>query len=108
MLNYKSREKKKHMAARKTFPVAKLLKHTNFLLKMADDRISLDQKKILCSMIETVLHETGNYAGFGYYDEVSRIWAAAKTPEMGNPYSYRRQYYVSRLLHSEYRRLESQ
>ena len=86
--------------ARKTHSVARLLAKTNFLLQKPDFQISLDQKRILCMVIEDVLHSTGNYEGFGYNDPY--------TPEFGSPGEYRRGYYVSRTLRSAYRTFEAE
>jgi hypothetical protein len=80
--------------ARKTHSVARLLAKTNFLLSKPDFQISLDQKRILCMVIEDVLHSTDNYEGFGYNDPF--------TPELGSPAGYRRRYYVSRTLRRQY------
>ena len=80
--------------ARKTHSVARLLAKTNHLLSKPDFQISTDQKRILCMVIEDVLHSTGNYEGFGYNDPF--------TPELGSPGEYRRGYYVSRTLRVPY------
>jgi len=79
---------------RKTHSVAKLLAKTNLLLKKPDLQISLDQKRILCMVIEDVLMSTDNYEGYGYNDPF--------VPELGSAACYRRHYYVSRNLCPQY------
>ena len=82
------------MAGRKTHSVGRMLAKANWQLQKPDFMISLDQKRIICMMIESVLHETGNYEGFGYIDK--------EVPEMQDPREYRRIYYISRLVRSDY------
>ena len=79
---------------RKTYSVAKLLAKTNFLLSKPDFQISLDQKRILCMVIDDVLMSTDNYEGYGYNDPF--------VPELGSAACYRRGYYVSRTLRRQY------
>jgi|TARA_R110002074_G_scaffold73238_4_gene168357 hypothetical protein len=80
--------------ARKTHSVAKILAKTNFLLSKPDFQISLDQKRILCMVIEDVLMSTDNYEGYGYNDPF--------VPELGSAACYRRRYYVSHTLRPQY------
>ena len=80
--------------ARKTHSVARLLAKTNFLLQKPHFQISLDQKRILCMVIEDVLLSTDNYEGYGYNDPF--------VPELGSAACYRRGYYVSRTLRRQY------
>ena len=91
---YISQTKERSKMPRKTHSVARLLAKTNLLLKKPDSQISLDQKCILCMVIEDVLMSTGNYEGYGYNDPF--------VPELGSPACYRRQYYVSRNLRPQY------
>ena len=54
--------------ARKTVNVLKLLEWANENLKRDDEFATVDFKCGICSMIEMVLHETGNYEGFMFQD----------------------------------------
>ena len=82
------------MAGRKTHSVGRILAKANWQLQKPDLMISLDQKRIICMMIESVLHETGNYEGYGYIDD--------KTPAMLSPQEYRRIYYIHKRVRSDY------
>ena len=54
--------------AKKTHPVADLLAFANYQLARTDEFATVDYKAGICSMIERVLHDTGNYEGFGFLD----------------------------------------
>ncbi len=54
--------------AKKTHPVADLLAFANYQLARTDAIATVDYKAGICSMIERVLHDTGNYEGFGFLD----------------------------------------
>ena len=82
------------MAGRKTHSVGRILAKANWQLQKPDSMISLEQKQIICMMIESVLHETGNYEGFGYIDD--------ETPALLSPRGYRRRYYIHRRIRSDY------
>ncbi len=50
--------------SRKNIEVLSLLKWANYHLERKDEFATVDFKSGICSMIEMVLHDTGNYAGF--------------------------------------------
>ena len=52
----------------KTVKVLPLLKWANKNLRRTDEYATVDFKVGICSMIEMVLHESDNYAGFGFHD----------------------------------------
>lgn len=52
--------------SRKTIEVGKILKLANHVL--ANPNSTPDEREGICSMIETVLFETGNYNGYRYLD----------------------------------------
>ena len=54
--------------AKKTQPVADILAFANYQLARTDEFATVDFKCGICSMIERVLHDTGNYEGFGFLD----------------------------------------
>jgi hypothetical protein len=54
--------------SRKTIDVLTLLEWANRNLKREDEFATVDFKSGICSMIEMVLHESGNYAGFMFQD----------------------------------------
>ena len=54
--------------AKKTHPVADLLAFANYQLARTDAIATVDFKCGICAMIERVLHDTGNYEGFGFLD----------------------------------------
>jgi len=71
--------------SRKTADVKSVLKFANYQLQRTDEHASRDYKRAICDMIETVLHETGNYSGFGFIDN--------KNSELGSLGYYSRFYY---------------
>ena len=52
--------------ARKTVEVGTLLYRLNYFLK--NDRGSVDEREVMCSFVEGILHDTGNYEGYRYLD----------------------------------------
>ena len=56
------------MSGRKTVDVLMLLKWANKNLAREDEFATVDFKSGICTMNEMVLHETGNYEGFGFQD----------------------------------------
>ena len=56
------------MPGRKTVDVLMLLQWANKNLAREDEFATVDFKSGICTMIEMVLHESGNYEGFGFQD----------------------------------------
>ena len=54
------------MANRKTFEVRKLVEEVN--RRLALSTCSDAERLTLCSLLERILFDTNNYAGFGYLD----------------------------------------
>ena len=52
--------------ARKTIEVGTLLYRLNYFL--ANDRGTADEREIMISFVEGILHDTGNYRGFRYIE----------------------------------------
>ena len=52
--------------ARKTVEVGTLLRRVNFFL--ASENSTADEREVMCTFIEGVLHDTGNYRGYRYLD----------------------------------------
>jgi len=78
---------------RKTVDVLKLLKWANHNLKRTDEFATADFKSGICSMIELVLHETNNYAGFMFQDN--------DDSDCGTLGYYSRSYFYSAKMHKE-------
>lgn len=75
--------------ARKTVEVGTLLRRINFFL--ASENSTADEREVMCTFIEGVLHDTGNYRGYRYLD----------TAEIeGN--GSRRHYFVSSKIDEDY------
>ena len=75
--------------ARKTVEVGTLLRRVNFFL--ASDRSTAEEREVMCTFIEGVLFDTGNYRGYRYLD----------TSEIeGN--GSRRHYFVSSKIEEDY------
>ena len=53
---------------KKTVNVLTLLEWANYNLKREDEFATVDFKSGICSMIEMVLNESGNYEGFMFQD----------------------------------------
>jgi hypothetical protein len=49
---------------KKTLGVSHMLDYSNTQLARTDDFASMDFKTGVCTMIERILHDTGNYNGF--------------------------------------------
>ena len=56
------------MPGRKTVNVLMLLEWANKNLAREDEFATVDFKSGICSMIELVLHESGNYEGFTFHN----------------------------------------
>ena len=56
------------MRGRKTVDVLMLLEWANKNLAREDEFATVDFKSGICSMIELVLHESGNYEGFTFHN----------------------------------------
>ena len=54
--------------SRKNIEVLSLLKWANYNLERKDEFATVDFKSGICTMIEMVLHESGNYEGFGFHN----------------------------------------
>lgn len=52
--------------ARKTVEVGTLLHRVNYFLE--NDQGTAEEREVMCTFIEGVLHDTGNYEGFRYLD----------------------------------------
>ena len=74
---------------RKTIEVGTLLHRVNYFL--ASDRSTAEEREVMCTFIEGVLFDTGNYEGYRYLD----------TDEIeGN--GSRRFYFVSSKIQDDY------
>jgi len=83
---------------RKTFNVAEFKDYVNS--KLVLDYLSDDEKYGLLSALDHILHETGNYKGFGYVykDDVrpcfpDKVGADACNPAWDKSRDVRRKYY---------------
>ena len=76
----------------KTYRVAKLLHKVNTLCK--NPNVDWQAKRMVCALLSDVLHDTGNYEGFGYN-------GGFETKED----EYNRSYYVSSDLYDEYMKI---
>lgn len=75
--------------ARKTVEVGALLYRLNYFL--ASDKSTAEEREVMCTFVEGILHDTGNYEGYRYLD----------TDEIeGN--GTRRFYFVSKKIQAEY------
>jgi hypothetical protein len=75
--------------ARKTIEVGTLLHRLNYFL--ANDKGTADEREIMISFVEGILHDTGNYRGYRYLD----------TSEIAGNGS-RRYYFVSGKIQEDY------
>jgi hypothetical protein len=74
---------------RKTIEVGTLLHRINYFLALENS--TADEREVMCTFIEGVLHDTGNYRGYRYLD----------TAEIeGN--GSRRYYFVSGKIDKDY------
>jgi hypothetical protein len=71
---------------RKTIEVGTLLYRVNYFLK--NDKGSADERDVLSSFIEGILHDTGNYEGYRYLD-------AKEYPGAAEGLGTRRHYFTS-------------
>ena len=79
--------------ARKTVEVGTLLYRLNYFLK--NDKGTPDEREVMCTFVEGILHDTGNYEGFRYLD--GREYAG-EAEGLGT----RRAYFVSSKIEDEY------
>ena len=82
--------------AKKTINVAKILYWANWQLARTDSEADDAYKQGICHMIEEILHETGNYKGFGYHQ------TEAFTPTKDNYHYFSRYYLVHDKIRSDY------
>ena len=75
--------------ARKTVNVGALLYRLNYFL--GSDRSTAEEREVMCSFVEGILFDTGNYEGYRYLD----------TDEIAGNGS-RRYYFVSSKIEDEY------
>ena len=75
---------------RKTTSVLTLIKYVNQNLTRRDEYATVGYKMGLCDVLESVLHSTDNYSGFGFLDNDD-----SKTGTVGY---FSRQYYISNKL----------
>ena len=83
--------------SRKTINVAKMLYWANFQLARQDEVADQAYKQGICDMIEHILHDTGNYRGFGYHQ------SEGFEPTRDNYQYYSRYYFVSDKIRENYR-----
>ena len=92
--------------ARKSYPVARMLYRANKVLEMP--QISFAEKKAICYMIEAVLHDTGNYVGFGYIypdgidSNTISIKEYVQSIQANSREEYLRGYYVASKIREDY------
>ena len=79
--------------SRKTIDVLPLLELVNHWLGREDEFATVDYKAGMCSMIETILMQSGNYAGFGFLDK--------NDSDTGTLGYYSRHYYYSSKMRDE-------
>ena len=84
------------MPGRKTVDVLMLLEWANKNLAREDEFATVDFKCGICSMIEMVLHETGNYEGFMFQDN--------DDSDVGTLGYYSRHYFYSMKMNFEARK----
>ncbi len=83
--------------SRKTINVAKMLYWANFQLARQDEIADQAYKQGICDMIEHILHDTGNYRGFGYHQ------SEGFEPTKDNYQYFSRYYFVSDKIRENYR-----
>ena len=79
--------------ARKTVDVGALLYRLNYFLK--NDKGTADEREVMCSFVEGILHDTGNYEGYRYLD---RREYEGEAEGLGT----RRYYFVSNKIVADY------
>ena len=75
------------MRAKKTMDVAEIKKFAN--KQLANPEINDAEKRGIITMIERILHDTGNYQGFqyNYWNKTGwQLWRMAGEPENTDPY----------------------
>jgi hypothetical protein len=77
--------------ARKTIAVGTLLHRLNYFL--ANDKGTADEREIMISFVEGILHDTGNYRGYRYIEGPD-----GEVDGLGS----RRYYFVSSKIQEEY------
>lgn len=96
------------MKGKKTIPVLKMLERANELLE--NNRISQNEKRGICTMIEEILHTSGNYSGFNYTAWLKGGWEQWRKDSIDNPElsnraylgnEYDRMYYYSQAMQIE-------
>lgn len=75
---------------KKTTSVLTLIKHVNRNLTRKDEHATVGYKMGLCDVLESVLHSTDNYTGFGFIN--------SNDSKAGTVGWYSRQYYISSKL----------
>lgn len=78
---------------RRTVEVGTLLHRVNYFL--ANDQSTAEEREVMCTFIEGVLHDTGNYCGFRYLE-------SADYPNEVVYADSRRFYYVSSKIQADY------
>jgi len=73
--------------SRKTVNVLEVLEYANKQLTRTDEYATVEYKVGVCNMLEMVLHQTSNYAGFMFHDN-----ADSETGTLGY---YSRTYFYS-------------
>ena len=81
--------------SRKTVSVLQMLEYANIQLARADKFVTKEYKDGIVTMIEKILHDTGNYAGFSFIDN--------NDIDCGTLGDYSRQYCYSDKMRREYR-----
>jgi len=81
--------------SRKTVSVLQMLEYANIQLARADKFVTKEYKDGIVTMIEKILHDTGNYAGFSFIDN--------NDIDCGTLGYYSRQYCYSDKMRREYR-----
>lgn len=54
--------------ARKTYPVQDLVERLNLALRIPECDMGASERRSVSEFVEGILHQTGNYHGFGYQD----------------------------------------
>lgn len=92
---------------RKTIEVGVLLYRVNYFLKNGYDTTP-DEREVMCTFIEGVLHDTGNYEGYRYLDTDEIKYRYLDPDEIkGNGLNHcngsRRHYFVSSKIDEDYK-----
>ena len=86
--------------ARKTIEVGKILNIANHFL--AAKNTTADEREAVCSMLEAVLFETGNYMGFRYLDNAA-VFGDGENAGVGpGGLGSRRYYYPSNAVREDF------